>query len=82
MLVIPLRQIEEKNKGLYEAKKNRTLVEYYFTNSLAYKGALETPRAKATYLDSDIFSSLTKSAMAGDRICTYGLCGASILRGI
>ena len=58
MVVIPLRQIEEKDNRLYKAKENRSLVEYYFTlTPLLIKEALDTiPNAKrATYLDSDLY---------------------------
>ena len=37
LVVIPLEKVEEEKARLLEAKTNRKLVEYYFTNTMADK---------------------------------------------
>ena len=58
LVVLPLSELESREPRLLEAKKNRRLVEYFFTlTPWTIKCALKiNPWAKrATYLDSDLY---------------------------
>ena len=58
LIIIPLEKLEVEEPRLLIAKKNRSLVEYYFTlTPWLIKAALKSvPQAsRATYLDSDLY---------------------------
>ena len=58
LLVIPLRQLEDQEPRLLQAKSNRSTIEYFFTLTpwLISAALKQFPDAsRATYLDSDLY---------------------------